>query len=479
MGTISQRTTTAVAWNIAEQFAVRGISVLVTLLLAYFLSPDDFGLLAMMTIFINVASAFMDSGFTQALIRLPQATERDFNTAFFANIVLGLMSYALLFFLAPLVADIYEEERLVSLLRVTGLIVLVNAFQVVQYAQLSRALNFKLQFSAMLPATIVSAVVAVVLAYCGYGVWTLIVQMLVAAVISTALLWYLNGWRPTQGFCVKSFKSMYSFGYKLFLADLLDIVFRNIFVVVIAKLFSITTAGLYFFADRIREFIVLRLVSAIQNVTYPALSTLQNDDHQLKRSYKNLVLVNTYLLTPLILFSAALSYQFFLAFLPSQWLQSSSYLALMCIAGVLTPLSALNLNILKIKGRSDLFLRLEIIKKSMQIGVLIISVNYGVIGILYGQILLSFTGYIINSYYSARFISYSGYEQIRDFMPVLLLSISTAMFIYVLQSYILLTPIITFFLLSLIAISIYVFFSIMIRLRGLHLLMGLLMGRKG
>lgn len=474
MASLSQKTITGVVWNLAEQFAVRGISVFVTLLLAYFLSPEDFGLVAMMTVFISIATSLMDSGFRQALIRLPDAKQVDFNTAFYANILLGLVAYLLLFLAAPLISGFYDEARLTTLIRVAGLVVIINAFQVVQYSCLSRALNFKIQFRAAFPASLISAFVAITMAYSGYGVWALITQMLVSALMVATFLWLQNMWRPTCSWSMDSLKSMYLFGYKLFLADLLDIVFRNIFVVVIAKLFSVSLAGIYFFADKIREFLVLRIVVAIQNVTYPALTTLQGNDEQLRSGYRNLVSVNTYVLSPLIFFSAALSELFFEAFLPEKWMQASSYLALMCIAGALTPVSALNLNILKVKGRSDLSLKVEVIKKIIQVSVLIVSVEYGVIGILYGQIFSSIIVYIINSHYSEQLIDYSVFEQTMDFMPNILIAAGIGVIIYIAQDYFFVDPTIRFFIFGFIAVFAYVLVSYLVKPKGYLLLTNLM-----
>lgn len=428
--TLTQKTTIGIIWNFTDQLAKKGIGVVITLLLARFLVPADFGLVAMMAVFLAVATSLMDSGLRQALIRLQNAEQVDFSTAFYANLCLGLLAYIVLFAVAPLISAFYEEPRLTILIRVSALGVLINAFQVVQVALLSRAINFKLQLQASIPAGIMSGIVAVFMAYAGFGVWALVVQMLLAAFVTTVLLWIFHGWRPTLSFSFRSLGSMYNFGYKLFLSGLLETVFQNLYVIVIAKLFTATVAGHYFFAKKITEVIINQLVGSIQRVTYPALSTLQNDHIRLKNGYRKVISVTTFLLFPSMLLLAALAESLFSFLLPDKWAPAAVYLQLMCIAGVMYPLHAINLNILQVKGRSDLFLYLEIIKKVMAVIILFISYRYGVIGILIGQIIGSIIAYIPNSYFSAKLINYPVREQMADFVPGLVLSGVVAFFIY-------------------------------------------------
>jgi O-antigen/teichoic acid export membrane protein len=427
---LTQKTISGIIWNFAEQIGRKGISVIITLMLARFLVPADYGLVAMMAVFLAVATSLMDSGFTQALIRLPDATPSDFDTAFYANLALGFLAYMLLFLAAPLIAGFYDESRLTLLIRVAGINILIHAFQVIQRAVLSRELNFKVQLQASLPAGIISGTVAIILAYNGFGVWALIVQMLLSSFILTLLLWKLQGWRPGLSFSKTSLESMYNFGYKLFLSVLLNIVFENIYVIVIAKLFATATAGYYFFADKLKNLVVSQFVSSIQAVTYPALSSLQTDDTRLKAGYKKVIQVTTFIFFPVILTLAALTDPLFKILLPEKWYPAVLYLQLMCLANVTYPLHLFNLNVLKVKSRSDLFLYLEIFKKTLIAIVLFMSVKFGVIGILIGQIIISVFAYIPNSYFSAKLINYPVREQMEDFMPCLALSSSVALIVY-------------------------------------------------
>lgn len=420
---ITQKTTLGILWNFSEQLIRRGIGLITTLLLAYFLAPDVYGLMAMMAVFIAIASSLMDSGFRQALIRLKEVTQEDLNTAFYANLILGAIAYLLLYLSAPYIAVFYNEPQLIKLIQVLGLVVLVNSFEVIQIAIFHRQMNFKVQLIIGLPAALISACVAISLAYWGVGVWALVAQMLISALIAVTLLWWMSDWRPTKNFSMSSFRSMYNFAYKLFLSGILDTVFRNLYIIVIAKIFSAYIAGLYFFAEKMRELVLNQLVSAIQNVTYPALASIQDDNVRLKAGYRKVISITTFLLFPALMFLAALAQPLFELLLPEKWWLAVPYFQLLCLSGLLYPLHSINLNILKVKGRSDLFLYLEILKKFMLVAILFISYRYGVIGILIGQIVSSVLSYIPNSYFSAKLINYPAREQMKDFMPALILSI--------------------------------------------------------
>ncbi|CAG0977088.1 Teichuronic acid biosynthesis protein TuaB [Methanosarcinales archaeon] len=428
---LANKTTTGILWNFTEQMSTRGIGIVISLLLARFLVPADFGLVAMMEIFIAVAGTLMDSGFKQALIRKQGASQDDFNTVFYTNLALGCLAYLLLFSAAPFIADFYEEKRLTGLIRVAGIAILIGSFQVVQSAILNRTLNFKVQLKATVPASVVSGFIAVLLAYIGWGVWALVAKMLISAFLVTVFIWSMKLWQPTLTFSRQSLNDMFGFGSKLFLSGLLDTVFKNMYVVVIAKIFSATVAGYYFFANNIKNLIIDQLVSSISTVTYPALATMQHDNVILKAGYRKVIQMTTFLLFPAMVFMAALAEPLFLLILHERWLPAVPYLQLMCIAGLLYPLHSINLNILKVKGRSDLFLNLEILKKISIVLILFVSVQYGVIGILIGQIIGSVLAYLPNSYFSNELIGYSVREQIGDFLPGLVLSGAIAVMVYV------------------------------------------------
>lgn len=420
---LKKATLIGVIWNFLEQLSKKGIGVALTLVLALFLTPEDYGLIAMMAVFIAIGNSLMESGFRDALIRLDTLGKDDLNTAFYSNVILGLIAYILIFVLAPSIASFYEQERLVELIRVLALTIVINSFQIIQLASLSRKLNFKAQVKSSLPASFLSALIAVYLAYAGYGVWALIWQMVFQSLIHTMLLWWYERWRPKRNFSVDAFKSLYRFGYKLFLAGLLNISFKNMYIVVIAKLFSATTAGLYFFAERIKTLLIQQLVSSIQTVTFPALAKFQNDDVKLKHAYKNIIQITCMIVYPSMMLLIVIAPAIFDAFFPERWEGVVIYLQIFCVIGMLYPFHSINLNIVKVKGRSDLFLGLEVVKKIISVSILFMTFSFGIFAIMGGQVISSLLACIANSYYSSKLIGYSILEQIKDLILIFLSSL--------------------------------------------------------
>lgn len=475
---LHRKTVSGVLWNFAQRLSTSGIGFFITLLLARYLAPADFGLIAMMVVFIAVATSLMDSGFTQALIRKVNADAADYATAFLANLVLGLLAYALLFAGAPLISEFYGEPELVNLLRVAGLVVPVNSTMMVQVAILSRRLDFKAQLHVTVPATLLSGVISVGLAYVGWGAWALVLQMLIAAVVTSALYWMSGVWRPQWSFSYRSLAEMYGFGSKLFIAGLIDTLFQNMYVVVIARLFSAVVAGHYFFANKIKDVILSQLVVAIQAATYPALASVQHDDVRLKAGYRQVIQLTVFALFPALLFTAALARPLFEVLVPEKWIPAVPYLRLLCIAGLLYPLHAINLEILKVKGRSDLFLYLDVLKKAVFVGVLALSYRYGVMGILYGQVICSVLAYVPNSYFSSRLVNYPIREQCSDFVPALLLAAIVAGVAHACSSRLDLPPLAVLLLVGFAAGTAYIALAAWMRMPAIKLCFELIRNRR-
>ncbi|WP_292468939.1 lipopolysaccharide biosynthesis protein [Methanolobus sp.] len=466
---LAKRTTVGVIWNFAETISKRGISIVITLLLARFLTPDDYGLIAMMSVFTTVASELMESGFRQALIRKSDATQVDFNTAFYTNIGLAILAYLALFASAPLISTFYGEPRLTLLIRVVGITILISSLQVVQSATLSRELKFKAQLQVTIPATIISGIIAVFMAYQGFGVWALIAQLIVSSIVTTFSIWSLKLWRPTREVSRESFNEMYGFGSKIFLSNLLSIVFQNIYVIVIAKIFAVTIAGQYFFARKIRDMTLNQFVNTIQVVTYPALATLQNDEVALKSGYRKIIKITTYLVFPGMSFLAVLAEPFFVLILNEKWIPAVPYLQLLCIGGLMYPLHSINLNMLQVKGRSDLVLYIGIFKKISTVSILYFTIKYGIIGILIGQIVDSVLSYIPNSYFSKKMINYPANEQISDFIPNLVLSGTIATAVYFAINTLVLPAYIELFLFGALAVIAYIGASYIFKLDACYI----------
>lgn len=419
---LSQKTFSGIIWHFSQLLVRRGINIAVMLWLTRILVPEDFGLMAMITVFLAIGASLMNSGFKQALIRMQGATQIDFNTAFYSNLLLGILAYGILYLSAPLIADFYHEPRLVDLIRIAALGILINSFQVVQTAQLNRVLNFKAELQAIVPAGLLSGVAAVALAYSGYGVWVLVIQSLLFSLINTVFLWFKQGWRPSLGFSRESFGNMYDFGYKLFLSGLLNVIFKNIYVIVIAKFFEASIAGYYFFAEKIKDMVINQLISSIQTVSYSTLANVHDDNERLKSGYRKIISVTTFFLFPAMTILAALTGPIFKYLMSENWMPAAPYLQLLCLAGLLDPVTYINSNLLKVKGRSDYILRVEILKKALVIIVFSLSFKYGIHGILIGQIISSVLIFIPSSYISSKLINYPLREQIYDFIANFLLS---------------------------------------------------------
>jgi O-antigen/teichoic acid export membrane protein len=447
-----------VAWNLAQRMGAAGVTFLVTLVLARMLLPADFGLLAMIAMFIAIANSLMDSGFMQALIRKPGATETDYTTAFYANMAMGCAAYLCLFASAPHIAAFYEEPRLVLLIRATGVVIPVNATKLVQAARLTRQMDFKAQLQRVIPANVLSGVVAIFLAVAGMGVWALIVQIVLTALISSALYWYWSGWHPVGRFSWVSFREMYGFGYKMFLSGLLETTWQNAYVAVIAKVFTATIAGHYFLANKIKDLLLQQIVGSIQSVTYPALALVQDDPVRLREALRRILRMISFVLFPVLLFSAAMAGPLFSEVLDRKWLPAAPYFQLLCLAGILYPMHSVNLNVLKVAGRSDIFLYLDVFKKAVGALVLLLTYRHGVIAILLGQIASSLLAYLPNSYYSSRLVGYSVTEQLQDAMPALALAGSIALLLFAATRWISLPPW-ALFALAGVAVAAYVSFA--------------------
>ena len=404
-------------WNFLEITGSRGISIVITILLARFLTPDDYGLVAMVSVFFAIASAIMESGFQQALIRKQGITQCDYSTGFFSNILLGLFAYALLFFSANAIATFYNEPRLVILVRVVALIVVINSFKIVQVVYLHRKLDFRTLFLVSVPASIISSLVAVIMAIMGFGVWSLVAQMVLSPLLITLILWIHNKWILVFTFSVVSFKELFNFGSKILVSRLLNVFFDNIYVIVIAKFFSTNLLGCFFFAQKIQNMILHQLTVSIQNVTYPALATIQNDELRFKLAYQKVMRATAYLIFPAMALLIALAEPLFMTFLNPKWFPAIPYLQVLCISGFMYPLHAINQNLLQVKGRSDLFLYLEIFKKMTVVVVVYFTIPYGIMVMLIGRVIGSMLNYIPTIYFANKLVKYSIFEQIRDVLP--------------------------------------------------------------
>jgi len=421
---LKQKTVKGVFWSSVERFSVQGILFLVMIIMARLLTPKDYGLVGMVAIFIAVAQSLVDSGFSQALIRKQNRTETDNSTVFYFNIVVGILLYFILFAIAPWVADFYDSPELTALMRVVCLSVVFNSFVVVQRALLTVNIDFKTQAKASLTAAIVSGVVGIGMAYSGFSYWAIVAQQLVNLGLNTLLLWIFAHWRPRWTYSWNSFGELFTFGSKLMVSGLLEVIYRNMYLLVIGKVFTASSLGYYTRAHQFAEFPSSNLTSIIQRVTYPVLCQIQDDDERLALIYRRFLRVSAFFIFPLLVGLSAVAKPLILLLLKEQWLFASTLLQIICFGMMWYPIHAINLNLLQVKGRSDLFLKLEIIKKIMAVIILCITVPMGLVAMCVGQIFSSIICLIINTHYTGKLIQVGFLRQMQDLLPTLMLSLT-------------------------------------------------------
>lgn len=427
---LKDKTVKGVAWSALERFSVQGVMFILTIIMARLLTPEDYGLIGMLAIFIAVAQSLIDSGFTQALVRKQDRTETDECTVFYFNIVVSALMYLVLFASAPFVAEFYGIPDLCLIMRVMTISMLFDSFAVVQRALYTINLDFKSQAKASFSSVLISGIAGIWSAYHGFGVWALVIQQIIRAVINTIVLWYYSSWRPKLLYSWTSFRELFSFGSKLLASGLLNTIYTNIYPIVIGKVFSAQSLGYYSRAGQFADFPSSNITGIMQRVTYPVLCSIQNDMERLRSSYRKFLKLSAYIVFPMMTGLAAVAYPFINVVLGEKWMFSATLLQIICFSGMWYPIHAINLNLLQVTGRSDLFLKLEIIKKIYGITILCITVPLGLIAMCYGGIVGCFIGLIINTYYSGKLIGVGFIMQMKDLFPTFALSM--AMFVVVL-----------------------------------------------
>lgn len=427
-------------WSFIDSFANQGVQFLVGIVLARILSPREFGLIGMLTIFIAISQSFIDSGFSSALIRKNNCTQKDYSTVFIFNFLVSVIFFFVLFFSAGAVSSFFAEPQLKALLRVLGLALIFSAFGIIQRTILTKRIDFKTQTKVSLVSSISSGVIAISMALTGFGVWSLVALTISRFALNSLFLWIWNKWRPDWVFSRRSFNELFGFGSKLLVSGLIDTTYRNIYYLVIGKYFSAVELGYYTRADQFKAFPSQNLNAIISRVSYPVLSSIQDDKVQLKANYKRLIRSTMLITFVLMLGMAAVAKAMILTLIGEKWLPAVIYLQMLCFVGMFYPLHALNLNMLQVQGRSDLFLRLEIIKKILAVPVIIIGIFYGIKIMIMGMMVLTLIAYYLNSFWSGKFIGYSFLEQVKDILPSFLLAALVGAAVFVIGNLLQISP---------------------------------------
>ena len=420
------KTVKGVGWSFIDNLSSSGITFLVGLVLARLLTPSEYGIMAILTIFIAVSNSIVDSGFSNALIRKTDARRVDYNTVFLFNLMVSGLLYAVLFFAAPAISVFFKEPLLVEVMRAIGWVLVVNALAIIPRTLFVKEVNFKTQTKVSLIASISSGVVGIGMALAGMGVWSLVGQQLSRQLLNTLFLWIYCKWRPVWEFSLQSFKELFGFGSKLLLSGLLDTVFKEIYSLVIGRCYTSAQLGQYTRANQFNQIFSSNLTTVIQRVSYPILSSIQDEPERLREAYRKVIKSTMLISFACMLGLAAVAKPLIILLIGEKWLPAVGFLQIICFSGMLYPLHAINLNILQVKGRSDLFLKLEIVKKIIAVGPLVLGVLFSIEYMLWGSVCTSFIAYFLNSYYSANLISYPTKEQIKDILPTFLVSFVTA-----------------------------------------------------
>lgn len=409
--------TRGVAWSAIERVSTIGIQFIMNIVIARLLSPSDYGIIGMLAIFLSICQCLVDSGFTSALIQVQDRSERDYGTVFVFNLAISIILYLILFYSAPLISQFYELDLLTDVLRVVGLILIISALSNVQRTIFTINVNFKIQSLISIPGALISGVIGIVLAFLGFGVWALVAQTLTNGIVITVLYWMMSRERFRIVFDLESFKRLGEFGIKLLFSSLLNTAYNNLYTLFIGKKYSAQSLGYYSRADQLAMFPSTTLTDIISRVAFPLMCQNQSDRNELSNIYVKFIKLSCYIIFPLMVGLAVLSKPLIVLLLTDKWLPAAILLFLLALDGLWSPITRINLYLLQAVGRSDLFLRLEIIKKMISISILLLTLQHGLLWICIGRLVYSIIALFINMYYTVDIIGKSYYEQIKDWFP--------------------------------------------------------------
>lgn len=429
---LKNKTIRGVGWSAADAFLGQGITFVVGIVLARLLSPEEYGLIGICLIFTTVLNGIVDSGFSNAIIRKKEATNEDYNTMFITNMIISIVLYGLLYLSAPFITEFFQME-LTSLVRVIGLVLIINALSLTQQTNLTKKIDFKTKTKASVVSAILSGFIGIAMAYLGYGVWALVAQQLSKQTIYTICLWILNRWWPNFHFSISSFKYMWGFGWKLLVSGLLDRLWAQMYQVVVGKFYNPATLGQYTRGNEYASIFSSNITSIVQRVTYPVLAEVQDEKERMVAAYRKVIKVTMFVTCICMISLGAVAEPLIYCLIGEKWHQAATFLPLICISMSLYPLHAINLNMLQVQGRSDIFLYLEIIKKIIAIGPLCIGIFFDIYWMLATSIVTGIIAFFLNSYYTGKRLGYSSWKQLKDVAPSYGVAFAVALAVYFLK----------------------------------------------
>lgn len=416
---LKHKTIHGVIWSSIDRFATQGITFAIGLVMARLLTPEDYGVIAMLAFFLAISQTFIDSGFSSALIRKKDITEVDNSTVFYFNVVIGLLCYAILWFTSPLIASFYDIAILSPILKVVGLTLIFNSLTIIQQTKLTIELDFKTQTIISIISWSIPGCVGLYLAYQGFGPWALAIQMVLSPFLRMICLWLFVKWRPLPVFSKKSFTELFSFGSKLLSVGILNTTYNNLSTLLIGKIFSASSLGYYSRAQQFVGYTTWNIESILQRVTYPVLCSIKEEEERLKLNYRRIIKVSTFIIFPLTLGMAAVAAPLIRFILTDKWDGAIPLLQILSLAGMWFPIHAINLNLLNVKGRSDVVLKIELIKKGIGLTLLCISIPFGLLWFCWSCVLSALISLIINFYFVGKYADIKMKTQITDLLPTL------------------------------------------------------------
>lgn len=430
---LKNKTVKGVGWSAVDNVAQYAVTFVVGIVLARLLSPDDYGLIGIITIFTAVCTAIINGGFSTALIRKNDCTDDDYNTAFIVNLGLSLVLYAVIFLCSPLIANFFGKQELVALTRVSSITMIIGALAIVQQTRLTKRIDFKTQTKISLISAITSGMIGIGMALAGCGVWSLVCQSIASQLLRTILLWFYNKWVPRLRFSKTSFNDLFGFGWKMMVSSVLNSVWNELYQVVVGKWYSPATLGQYTRAIQFSNIFSSNLTSVIERVSYPVLSNIQDEKERMVAAYRRIIKLTMFFAFTGTFALGAVSEPLLYCLIGEKWHEAATYLPLICLVASLYPLHSLNLNMLKVQGRSDLFLFLEILKKIIGLVPLFVGAFVGIFPMLFTSIGTSIICYFLNSYFPGKLLGYTSWKQLKDIAPSFFIALTMAIVVYLLK----------------------------------------------
>jgi O-antigen/teichoic acid export membrane protein len=431
--TLKKQTVSGIAWTFLDFVINKAIYFIATILLARLLGPSDFGLIGMIMLFFTIGATLVESGLSTSLIRTINPDESDYSTIFYMNILMSSVAYLLVFVIAPYVAAFYHQPIIISIIRIYCLGFIVTAFRMVQQSQLIKQFKFKVITFLNLPSNLIGFAVGMFMAYNNYGVWSIVGLYISTQISSTLIYWFYCKWRPKLIFSEIKMKHHFNFGYKLMFSALLNTIFDNLYNVLLGKFYNLKVLGYYERANTLSNYPVSILSGIISKVTLPLLSNIKENREKIQIVYRKILLLSFFISAPIMMYAFSQAKPIVETLLGKQWLPIVPMFRILCIGNMFFPIHSLNINLLSIFGKSNLFLKIEIIKKIILVTLVIIGFQFGVFGLLWSSVLFSLLSLFVNTYYSGDIISYSTKKQFYDLIPTILSSLLMLLSIFMLS----------------------------------------------